>query len=53
MNIVEFKMKLVENLVGRSIDNLFDSKGGGGEQHTPVHIERWATVAVCILCNNV
>jgi hypothetical protein len=39
MNIVEFKMKLVEDLVGRSIDNLFDGKGGGGEQHTPVHIK--------------
>jgi hypothetical protein len=39
MNIVEFKMKLVEDLVGRSIDNLFNGKGGGGEQHTPVHIE--------------
>jgi hypothetical protein len=39
MNIVEFKMKLVEDLVGRSIDNLFDGKGEGGEQHTPVHIE--------------
>jgi hypothetical protein len=39
MNIVEFKIKLVEDLVGRSIDNPFDGKGGGGEQHTPVHIE--------------
>jgi hypothetical protein len=40
MNIVQFKMKLVEDLVGRSIDNLFESGGGGGgEQHTPVHIE--------------
>jgi hypothetical protein len=39
MNIVQFKMKLVEDLVGRSIDNLFESRAGGGEQHTPVHIE--------------
>jgi hypothetical protein len=39
MNIVQFKMKLVEDLVGRSIDNLFESGGGGGEQHTPVHIK--------------
>jgi hypothetical protein len=39
MNIVQFKMKLVEDLVGRSINNLFKSGGGGGEQHTPVHIE--------------
>ena len=39
MNIVEFKMKLVEHLVGRSIDNLFEGEGGGGEQHTPVHVE--------------
>jgi hypothetical protein len=39
VNIVEFKIKLVEDLVGRSIDNLFDSEGGGGEQHTPVRIE--------------
>jgi hypothetical protein len=39
MNIVEFKMKLVEDLVGRNIDNLFGNEGGGGEQHTPVHIE--------------
>jgi hypothetical protein len=39
MSIVEFKMKLVEDLVGRSIDNLFDGEGGRGEQHTPVHIE--------------
>jgi hypothetical protein len=38
MNIVQFKMKLVEDLAGRSIDkNLFESRGGGGEQHTPVH----------------
>jgi hypothetical protein len=39
MNIVQFKMKLKEDLVGRSIDNVFESGGGGGEQHTPVHIE--------------
>jgi hypothetical protein len=39
LNIVEFKMKLVEHLTGRSIDNLFDGEGGEGEQHTPVHIE--------------
>lgn len=39
MNIVEFKMKLVEQLIGRSIDNLFEDEGGGGEQHTPVHVE--------------
>jgi hypothetical protein len=40
MNIVQFKMQLVEDLVGRSIDDLFESGGGGGraEQHTPVHI---------------
>jgi hypothetical protein len=30
MNIVEFKMKLVEDLVSRSIDNLFEGEGGGG-----------------------
>jgi hypothetical protein len=29
----------VEDLVGRSINNIFKSRGGGGEQHTPVHIE--------------
>jgi hypothetical protein len=28
LNIVQFKMKLVEDLVGRNIDNLFE--GGGG-----------------------
>jgi hypothetical protein len=39
MNIIQFKMKLVKDLVGRSIDNLFESRVGGGEQHTPVHIE--------------
>jgi hypothetical protein len=39
MNIVQFKTKLVEDLVVRSIDNLFESRGGGGVQHTPVHIE--------------
>jgi hypothetical protein len=39
MNIVKFKMKLVEDLVGRSIDNLFESGGTAVEQHTPVHIE--------------
>jgi hypothetical protein len=39
MNIVQFKMKFVEDLVGRSIDNPFESGAGGGEQHTPVHIE--------------
>jgi hypothetical protein len=51
MNIVEFKMKLVEDLVGRSIDNLFDGKGGGGKQHTPVHIEggQRARCAYCVL----
>jgi hypothetical protein len=39
MNIVQFKMKLVEDLVGRSIDNLvFKSRGAAGEQHTPVHM---------------
>ena len=39
MNIVQFKMQLVEDLVGRSIDDLFESGGGGrAEQHTPVHI---------------
>jgi DDE_Tnp_1-like zinc-ribbon len=31
-------MKLVEDLVGRNIDNLFEG-GGQVEQHTPVHIE--------------
>jgi hypothetical protein len=39
MNIVPFKMKLAEDLVGRSINNLFESRAGGGEQHTPVHIK--------------
>jgi hypothetical protein len=49
MNIVEFKMKLVEDPVARSIDNLFNSEGGGGEQHTPVHIEggQWSRCAYC------
>jgi hypothetical protein len=51
MNIVEFKMKLMEDPVGRSIDILFDGEGGGGEQHTPGHIEggqRWRC-AYCAL----
>ena len=40
MNIVQFKMQLVEDLVGRKIDELFESGGAGRvEQHTPVHIE--------------
>jgi hypothetical protein len=39
MNIVQFKMKLVEDLVGRSINNLFESGARGGEQHNPVHIK--------------
>jgi hypothetical protein len=40
MNIVQFKMQLVEDLVGRSMDDLFETGGSvGGEQHTPVHIE--------------
>jgi hypothetical protein len=40
VNIVHFKMKLVEDLVGRSINNIFESGGGGGgEQHTPAHIK--------------
>jgi hypothetical protein len=38
LNIVQFKMKLVEDLVGRNIDILFEG-GGQVEQHTPVHIE--------------
>jgi hypothetical protein len=37
MNIVQFKMKLAEDLAGKSINNLFFKSGaGGGEQHTPV-----------------
>jgi hypothetical protein len=32
-------MKLVEDFFGRSIDNLFESGQGRGEQHTPVHIK--------------
>jgi hypothetical protein len=47
MNIVQFKMKLVEDLVGRSIDNLFESGGGGGEQHTPVHIKGGVRCEYC------
>jgi DDE_Tnp_1-like zinc-ribbon len=39
MNIVQFKMKLVEDLVGRNIDNLFDGGGVDLDQHTPVHVE--------------
>ena len=32
MNIVHFKMKLVESLIGRTIDSLFEVGGGGGEE---------------------
>jgi DNA polymerase III epsilon subunit-like protein len=41
INIVQFKMQLVEDLVGKSINDLFESGGterGGGEHHTPIHI---------------
>jgi hypothetical protein len=54
MNIVEFKMMLVEDLVlGRSIDNLFEGEGGRRRAAHPCPRQRWATVAVCILCINV
>jgi hypothetical protein len=39
LNIVQFKMKLVEDLLGRIIDNLFEGGRGQVEQRTPVHIE--------------
>jgi hypothetical protein len=39
MNIVEFKMKLVEDLVGRSIDNLFKGKGWE-ESSTPLSMSK-------------
>lgn len=38
MNIVHFKMKLVESLIGRTIDSLFEVGGGEEEQHQPVRI---------------
>ena len=38
MNIVQFKMQLVEDLVGRAIDDLFDTEEERVE-HTPIHIE--------------
>ena len=38
MNIVQFKMKLVEDLVGRNMEDLFE-KAEAGEQHTPVKVE--------------
>jgi hypothetical protein len=38
LNIVQFKMKLVEDLVRRNINSLFQG-GGQLEQHSPVHIE--------------
>jgi hypothetical protein len=54
MNIAQLKMKLVEDLVGRSIDNLFESGGKQGSRaaHPSPHC-RWGMAAVCILCFNV
>jgi hypothetical protein len=52
MNIVQLKIKLVEDLVGRSINNLFESGGQRtAEQHTPVHIADgvWPWYAYCAL----
>lgn len=57
MNIVQFKMQLVEDLVGKSMDELF---AGGAEfeerqQHNPVHLEGGirARCAYCALMSRV
>jgi ribosomal protein L34E len=49
MNIVQFKMKLVDNLVGKNIDSLFDSGGCADDQHVPVHITDEVT-SLCVWC---
>jgi hypothetical protein len=42
-------MKLVEDLVGRNINNLFEG-GGQLEQHNPVHIEDVVVRLRCAYC---
>jgi hypothetical protein len=49
MNIVQFKMKLVDDLVGKSIDNLFESGECADDQHTPVHVAG-ASRSLCVYC---
>jgi DDE_Tnp_1-like zinc-ribbon len=39
LNIVQFKMKFVEDIAGKNIDILFTGGGGQVEQHSPVHVE--------------
>ena len=49
MNIVQFKMKLVDDLVGKSIDNLFESGECADDQHTPVHVAGTSR-SPCVYC---
>lgn len=49
MNIVQFKMKLVDDLVGKSIDNLFESGECADDQHTPVHVAGTSR-SLCVYC---
>ena len=49
MNIVQFKMKLVEDLVGNRIDRVFETQRGGCDQHTPVHLANEVR-SLCVFC---
>jgi hypothetical protein len=49
MNIVQFKMKLVDNLVRKKIDSLFESGGCADDQHAPVHITDEVR-SLCVWC---
>jgi hypothetical protein len=54
MNIVQFKLKLVEDLVGKTVDDLFGNDEER-EDHTPVHIqgEVRSRCAFCALLSRV
>jgi hypothetical protein len=49
MNIVQFKMKLVDDLVGKSIGNLFESGECADDQYTPVHVAGTSRL-LCVYC---
>jgi hypothetical protein len=49
MNILQFKMKLVDNFVGQDIDSLFESGGCAEDQHVPAHITDKVR-SLCVWC---